>query len=176
MDEDKALFFSEMADVTRHRKADRAERQTSAEIDPSVAARRDAAVREDFVDPNRLSGDYAPPLGPYDEISFARPGVQSGVLRKLRLGQYPSEATLDLHGRTVEQARVEVFDFIDQSRKYGLRTVRITHGKGERSERGYSLLKSFVALWLPQLDDVLACYTAQPKDGGRGAVYVLIKT
>ncbi|HET8706021.1 MAG TPA: Smr/MutS family protein, partial [Pseudomonadales bacterium] len=37
------------------------------------------------------------------------------------------------------------------------------------------ILKSSVNHWLRQLPQVLAFCSAQPKDGGLGAVYVLVK-
>jgi len=38
-----------------------------------------------------------------------------------------------------------------------------------------AVLKSHLVHWLPQLDDVQAFHTAQPKDGGAGALYVLLR-
>ena len=175
MSEEEDLFMQEMQGVTPHKKAQKVQVDKQPSLDASVDIRREAAQQEPTKASDELSVEYAPPLGPHDEISFALDGVQAGVLRKLRLGQYSCEATLDLHGKTVLEARKEVLAFIQQSIKYDLRTVMITHGKGLKSERGYSLLKSFVALWLPQLKEVLACHSAQSYHGGRGAVYVLLR-
>jgi DNA-nicking Smr family endonuclease len=112
---------------------------------------------------------------PGDWLAYKQAGVQEGVFRKLRLGKYPIQAQLDLHRLTVRQARERIWRFIRDARLQGLRTVLITHGKGERSQP-QAVLKSYTRTWLRQLDDeVLAFHTAQPRHGGVGAVYVLLK-
>ncbi|MGY8862749.1 MAG: Smr/MutS family protein, partial [Pseudomonadales bacterium] len=40
---------------------------------------------------------------------------------------------------------------------------------------GQAIIKSHVNHWLQQLDAVLAFTSALPKDGGTGALYVLLK-
>ena len=44
---------------------------------------------------------------------------------------------------TVEEARREVFAFINDCVRYGLRSVIILHGKGERNPDGIAQLKSY---------------------------------
>ena len=78
---------------------------------------------------------------------------------------------------TAEIARNEIFEFIEECYQYGLRSVLIVHGKGESkadSTRG-SILKGCVDKWLRDLKTVLAFHSAQPRDGGTGAVYVLLR-
>ena len=76
---------------------------------------------------------------------------------------------------TIEKAREVVFSFINDCVKYDLRTVIIMPGKGDRNNEDPALLKSHLVHWLPQLPDVLAYHTAQPNDGGAGAMYVLLR-
>ena len=175
MSEDDELFAREMADVAPIQQKNKADAGKESRPDPGLEERRRAAVTIANVDSNFLSADYAPSLAPMDLVSFHRPGVQHGVLRKLRLGQYPLEATLDLHRRNVEQARVELFEFVRDCVNYGLRTVLITHGRGDRGGENKAVLKSYCAHWLPQIAEVLAIHTAQPKHGSYGALYVLLK-
>jgi DNA-nicking Smr family endonuclease len=96
------------------------------------------------------------------------------VYKKLRLGKYPLQARLDLHRKTLKQARDEVIHFIAQCIKMDLRTVLIVHGRGERSTP-QALMKSFVASWLTQIDEVQCAHSAQRFHGGSGAVYLLLK-
>lgn len=110
-----------------------------------------------------------------DELLFCRPGIQHGTFRKLRKGQFVVEAELDLHGLFVKEARVVLLDFLNQARAQGARCVRIIHGKGLRSRHKGPVLKTKVNAWLRQRDEVLAFASAMPKDGGTGAVYVLLK-
>jgi DNA-nicking Smr family endonuclease len=137
-------------------------------------ARRHAAITEMSQDENLLTTEYVEMVDPYDIIEFKRPGVQEGVYRKLRLGKYEVDAVLDLHRKTVEQARHEVFEFIRECSRLGVRTVMILHGKGDRSQQP-ALLKSYVNKWLPNLPAVMAFHSAQKHHGGAGAMYVLLK-
>jgi len=110
-----------------------------------------------------------------EELLFMRPGVQQGVWRKFRRGQYAIEAELDLHGCTVEMARARVADFIRAAQAGGRRCVRIIHGKGLSSKGKIPILKGKVNSWLRQTDAVLGFSSARPNDGGTGAVYILLK-
>ncbi len=125
---------------------------------------------------NLLSDEYEPAeVETGDELLFARPGLQHIVMRKLRHAQYAIEAELDLHGHTVSQAREALVRFLADSRARGRRCVRIVHGKGKNAEGKLPILKGKVNTWLRQKDEVLAFCSAQPRDGGTGAVYVLLK-
>jgi len=109
-----------------------------------------------------------------DELTFRRPGVQDGVLRKLRRGQYRVEAELDLHGLILEQARGELRAFLARSIASHKRCVRIIHGKGLRSGQRGPVLKKAVNLILRKTSAVVAFCSARPVDGGTGAIYVLL--
>lgn len=168
-------FLEEMKDVRRIKKSNRAEMQVPRELTPGHLERQRAAVDKPVKDGNPLTSNSVQPLTAQDVLSWQRPGVQNGVFRKLKLGQYPIEARLDLHGMTVEQARLEVFGFIGDCVRYELRTVIILHGKGERNPDGIAQLKSFLAKWLPELESVLAFHSAQKRHGGTGVVYVMVR-
>ncbi len=172
---DRLSFLEEMKDVRRIRKPNRAEITTPRELTPGHLERQRAAVETPFRDANPLTSDIVDPLTAHDILCWQRPGIQHGVFRRLKLGQYPIEARLDLHRLTVEQARMDVFRFISDCVRYGLRSVIILHGKGERNPDGVAQLKSYLAKWLPELSDVLAFHSAQKHHGGTGAVYVMVR-
>ena len=172
---DRLSFLEEMKDVRRIRKPNRAEITTPRELTPGHLERQRAAVEKPLRDANPLTSDIVDPLTAHDILCWQRPGIQHGVFRKFRLGQYPIEARLDLHRMTVEQARRDVFRFIGDCVRYGLRTVIILHGKGERNPDGVAQLKSYLAKWLPELSEVLAIHSAQKHHGGTGAVYVMVR-
>lgn len=109
-----------------------------------------------------------------DILSFSRSGLQHSVLKKLRQGKQPIEHVLDLHGLTVAEARKTLQAFLGECEASGLRHVIIVHGKGFRS-KDKPVIKPMVNRWLRAVDNVLAFHSAQPKDGGNGAVYVLLK-
>jgi DNA-nicking Smr family endonuclease len=174
MTSDDALFLAEMDGVAPLAESHLRVRAESPEA-PSLAqlARRQAAANA-AKDNNTLTLGEVPPVDPFDEIAFKRDGVQTGVYRKLRLGRYPQEATLDLHRMTVREAREAVWRFVHDAQRAGLRSVIITHGRGDRSETP-GRLKSYVAHWLPTLPLVLAFHSAQRHHGGYGACYVLLR-
>lgn len=142
--------------------------------DENVLRRRAAAVTEDA--PGAPISDTAAMMHvcqPEEVLSFARNGVQLRVMHKLRQGQPHWQAAVDLHGATVDEAREAVLELLREGRREGLQCVKVVHGKGLMN--GQALLKTCVNGWLRQLPDVLAFASALPRDGGAGAVYVLLK-
>lgn len=151
-------------------RSEQAQKQT-----PGMAERRKAAQRDESLYSNQLAtGDEIKQLDPFDMLSFARPGVQHGVFKNLRQGKYEIHSALDLHGKTVEQSRQAVWDFIRDCNKQGVRCGLITHGKGYGREEP-AKLKSCVNHWLAQIESVLAFHSAQKQHGGLGATYILFK-
>ena len=176
--EDDDLFMREMTGVEPlKREARVALRGAQGVRDSSLAVRRQAAVSAGQVDPNTLSDVVPEPLDPWYVLDFKRPGIQNGVYRKLKQGRYESEARLDLHRMTVQRARREVFEFVEESSEHGLRSILLVHGKGETAAQAQKsgVLKACVNHWLKELDKVQAFHSAQPHHGGTGAVYVLLK-
>lgn len=112
------------------------------------------------------------PVGPEDMISFAKPGLQHKVLRKLRLGQYNVNAILDLHGMTIENAQAALSDFLIACEQQDIRHVLIIHGKGRAQEK--PILKNKLNNWLREAEHVLA-FCSAAKHGRGGALYVLLK-
>ncbi|MDQ1363088.1 MAG: hypothetical protein QG652_948 [Pseudomonadota bacterium] len=122
---------------------------------------------------DRLSDEFIPPCD--NLLEFMRPGVQRTLFRQLRTGRLPAEAHLDLHGMTRDAARLRLQQFLQQAQQHRLKVVCIVHGKGYHSEDGRPVLKAMVNKWLQDLSEVLAFCSAQPADGGSGAVYALLK-
>jgi len=107
-------------------------------------------------------------------LAYQTDGLQRSVLRKLRRGQLPPSTRIDLHGKTVEQAKLILAQVLENSDRYG-QNLLIVHGRGLSSPQGEAILKRRVAYWLRQHPNVLAYCSAQPQDGGTGAVYVLLR-
>lgn len=136
--------------------------------------RRRAAENEERRPEDPLTSEPLEMVEPLAVISYCKAGVQHGVFKKLRLGKYPFDARLDLHRLTVDQAREEIYRFVNDCVAHDIRAALITHGKGEGRDKP-ALLKSCVAHWLPELDQVLAFHSAQKHHGSYGATYVLFK-
>lgn len=172
-DDDFALFQEMMGDV-KPLQQDTTEHKKQHQVTDAHLAKREAAIWLTEDDPEYLSIDHATMLKPDDMIEFKRDGVQEGVYRKLRLGKYPIQARLDLHRRTLKEARDEVVKFLKQCIQWDIRTVVIVHGKGEKSNPP-AMMKSFVYQWLQQIRDVQCIHSAQRYHGGTGAVYVMLR-
>ncbi|TGG93241.1 DNA endonuclease SmrA [Natronospirillum operosum] len=174
-DEDD-LFAQEMAGVRRLRAEPtvRLQRQPAPETDAALARRRAAAERDQQVTVDGLSETHIEWVQPTDVLSWRAAGVAHGVFRRLKQGDYILDARLDLHRHTVEQARRALIRFILDCQTYDVRAAIVLHGKGERGERK-AVIKSYTHHWLQRIPEVLAFHSAQPRHGGAGALYVLIK-
>jgi DNA-nicking Smr family endonuclease len=115
-------------------------------------------------------------IGAGESLYFARTGLQQRLLQRLRRGQLPCEAELDLHGMTIARAQIEMERFLSYCAERRLRTVRIIHGKGYGSREQAPVLKSRVNHWLREQQDVLAFCSSRRDQGGTGAVNVLLRS
>ncbi len=179
-DDEESLFLDEMSGVTPLKRESRVRLEGGKNArDSSQELRREAAVTDKLRDGNVLTEDglAITPLDPWYVLEYKRPGVQNGVFRKLKQGKYEADARLDLHRMTTRVARKELFEFIRDSHLLGIRSVMIIHGKGEsKAERERSsILKGCTDHWLRELETVQAFHSAQPRHGGTGAVYVLLR-
>ena len=96
------------------------------------------------------------------------------MLRDLKKGtRYPVGLTLDLHGLTQAAARRAIDEALDRARETGIRCLLIIHGKGLRSA-GEATLKHLSTRHLKTRAEVRAYCSAQVRDGGTGALYVLL--
>ncbi len=174
MSQDDFELFQQMMGDVKPLHNDTAELKKSHQVSQAQLAKREAAIWLSGDNPEHLSIDHAPMIKPDDVIEFKRDGVQDGVYRKFRLGKYPIQARLDLHRKTLKEARDEVVHFLKQCMSMDIRTVVIVHGRGERSNPP-ALMKSYVAQWLTQINDVQCVHSAQRFHGGTGAVYILLR-
>ncbi|WP_411725975.1 Smr/MutS family protein [Methyloglobulus sp.] len=110
-----------------------------------------------------------------EPLSFTAPGIQNSVLAKLRKGFFGLQAEIDLHGFNSDAAKQQLLHFLHASTKSGYRCIHVIHGKGYRSSDAHPVLKNHLNRWLRQHKDVQAFCSASPRQGGTGAVYVLLK-
>ena len=167
--EDRALWRKTMRDVKpiAPARSSRAAEEDELEIEPTPAPK---PVRHATASVKR--GAHLPPLAPGES-----PGVDRRTADRFRRGQLEVEARLDLHGLTQEKAHRALASFIQEAHASGLRTVLVITGKGGFGDaRG--VLREAVPRWLNEGDlrpRVLSCAWAQPKHGGAGALYVLLR-
>jgi DNA-nicking Smr family endonuclease len=171
-------------------------------LKPGISADEDALFQAAMGDVDRLDDDGDPtmppaapaapkaPMEPQPRPYQPRPrtplphlehGLSSDVdkrtLERLRRGRLRTEARLDLHGMTQDAAHRALTAFIPRVQASGMRCVIVVTGKGRISEGG-GVLKNQVPKWLnaPDLRPLILAFSdTQPRDGGSGALYVLIR-
>lgn len=105
-------------------------------------------------------------------------GVDGRTLSKLKKGQLPIEAVLDLHGMSLDKAHTKCIGFLKGAQLKGYRCVLIITGKGKFSKEKIGIIKKHFPDWIhedPLSKIVLSFSVAQIKDGGTGAFYVLLR-
>ncbi len=108
--------------------------------------------------------------------AFVRGDVAPDTARNLRRGQWRAGAELDLHGLRVRAGSPCAADhFLDECQEHGIRCVRIVHGKGYNSEGLEPVLKDKARTWLVQKAEVMAFSEAPEREGGAGALLVLLR-
>ena len=169
----RALFRAAVADACPLPPLDRVQLAPPPPPALPLQSQRDerealAASLSDDIDVERLLETDA-------ELSFRRPGIGPEVLRRLRRGQWVVQDELDLHGMRRDQARDALLGFIQHAQARDRRCLRVIHGKGLSSPGREPVLKHKVRGWLVQIDAVLAFCQAGPRDGGAGALLVLLR-
>jgi DNA-nicking Smr family endonuclease len=136
----------------------------------------------------------APEVVPADLQDHAHggvPGMDRRLQLRLKRGQLPIEARIDLHGLTREKAHVALNGFLARQEALGRRCVLVITGKGRpdwqqpghdspwgHTEREIGVIRRALPGWLgdyPNKARILAFTPAQPQDGGKGAWYVLLR-
>ena len=111
-----------------------------------------------------------PPLGRFADIDRAS-------AERLKRGLHPIAARIDLHGLTQAEAHRELAEFVEFSHQAGRRCVLVITGRG-LGPSGPGVLKRAVPRWLDEAGlrrRILAVATAQPRHGGAGALYLLLR-
>lgn len=104
------------------------------------------------------------------------PGVSLSQVAELRTGKMHLEATLDLHGLTIQDALRTMHAFLLESRALGRRRVLIVHGKGTHSEHGAPLREAVVSDLLEATSGLVHAFaSAASSDGGEGATVVMLR-
>ena len=113
------------------------------------------------------------------------PQIDKRTALRLRRGQIPIEARIDLHGLYQAQAKAALIRFLQQAHGRGCRCVLVVTGKGKLilegesvDERTPGVIKRSFKTWLaeePLKSIVLKAQSALVKDGGQGAYYVLLR-
>jgi DNA-nicking Smr family endonuclease len=141
---------------------------------PKPRARFTEAEHQAVLEESMTAGPDPSDMETGEELVFQRSNISRKVMRQLRRGNYAVQEEIDLHGLTADEAHVELHGFIKECSAARIRCIRVVHGKGRGSGPKGPVLKAGVNRWLTQWEEVAAFCSAQPRDGGTGAVYVLL--
>ncbi len=137
-------------------------------------ARRESAQAE-LAGDSFLSDDFVELLPPFDPVEFRRDGIQLAVVDRLRHGGYPAQSRLHLLRRPLAECRRQLPPFIHEAYAHDLRSLLIVHGRGQQIDSPANVLRSYLAKWLIQFEEVQAYVSAQQADGGLGATWVMLR-
>ena len=123
-----------------------------------------------------------PPSRPSERGHGDTPGVDGRTAAKLKRGLLPIDGTIDLHGQSRDAAQRSLTRFIEARQAAGARCILVITGKG-LNQGGHGdwspgVLRQAVPEWLnapPLAERVLGFSYAQPRHGGSGALYVLLR-
>lgn len=169
-DEEKELWQQVTGGIRRIVRPKTVERKAPAPPGPRLKSRPRPSRPAPVVAPRP-----APPAEPLMEHGSA-PGLDKRTQLRLRRGQIEIQGVMDLHGLTQVEAHRALQGFIEGAYNAGKRAVLVITGKGLTP--GSGVLRDAVPRWLnedPLRKMILAFSHAQPKDGGEGALYVLVK-
>jgi DNA-nicking Smr family endonuclease len=108
----------------------------------------------------------------------ARDGIDAKLVRKMDLGKMPIDATIDLHGNSLDQAFAKFNAFIESCYYKGCRTLLVITGKGSRSSDKSATINNELPKWINNSyirEKVLRFSYSHPIKGGKGAYLVLLK-
>ncbi|WP_106477215.1 Smr/MutS family protein [Phytohalomonas tamaricis] len=167
----------------RHNRADTGRPVHTQRDRDTLDARRQAAITASSDTPSsRTSDGRVDPVRPSESLFFALPDLPYRTVQQLKRGDIEWQSGLDLHGYTIDEARLQLETFLHEARAERIRCVLVVHGKAwttmasdPLSQNRYPVIKSHVNAWLRELPEVLAFCSATPNDGGTGAVYVLLR-
>ena len=105
-------------------------------------------------------------------------GISASQADKLRKGKIRPERTIDLHGFTQLRAHSYINDELIKCHRRNIRSILIITGKKYGKMGAEGVLKKEVPKWLnlsPLKEIILMTSWATPRDGGEGALYVLLR-
>lgn len=168
-------FFEEMQDVKPLAASNKAQLNSKGQETLAQRLKREALEKQVALDDNGLSVEYVEPVDPHDFITYKQDGIQEGVYKNLRLGKYDIDSRLVLKHLHFDDARLTIYNTLQECHERGIRCVLIDHGVGLHSKPFPAFMKSYVNQWLREMNMVIAFHTALKQHGGLGAVYVLLK-
>jgi DNA-nicking Smr family endonuclease len=189
-DNDQSLWERYTADIDKIGPANvaRDDIKRDAETRPSPTKNKTGKTEENpaaFISALDNFGSGMKPADTGDRGSSAPAQIDKRTAMRLKRGQMPIDARIDLHGMYQRDAKARLLGFIAQSFGRGDRCVLVITGKGRLVFEGEmpesntpGVIKRNFKSWLgeePYASMILKIEKAQIKDGGEGAYYILLR-
>lgn len=176
--EDKSLFAEAVMDVTKlkpQHKVTLSQRQLQKQRTGKPNKLNAKTVDMAVFDASIHTGETVCAVNAHQPLSFKRPQLDAKSFKRLQKGLFQTLWQLDLHGLTEMVADQQLQCFIREALTENARYLIIIHGKGYNSNTDTPVLKNLVNQRLRLFPEVLGFCSANPKDGGTGAVYVFLQ-
>ncbi len=171
-DEEKALFRKMMISVRPLKTQPKRAESTTPRV--LVKPLTKVSYPDAKTPTHYLSNHYTQVVNSETILSYCKQSIPKKRLNELKNGKIPWQAHIDLHGLKPDAASNSLCRFIEQQTHTENRCLLVIHGKG--GIRGEApILKNLVNHWLQQLPQILAFHSALPRDGGCGALYILLQ-
>ncbi|MSO72126.1 MAG: DNA mismatch repair protein MutS [Rhodospirillaceae bacterium] len=142
-----------------------------AETDPPASSRVSPALRSQMPPrPSRI------PIPPTPLTLGTTADIDRRTAQRLKRGDMAVDGRIDLHGLNLDQAHDALAVYIRSAYARGARCLVVVTGKGKGESIGK--IRNETPHWLnqaPLRSLILAVASARPRDGGEGALYVLLK-
>lgn len=169
-DEDRALFRASVDAIKPLKKNIGRALTEKPDLTPPIEKKIESGAKSQ----RSLSSMYYEEVDVEACLSYRQPSLSQKCFTDLKNARKPWQCCLDLHGLRPDEAEEKILGFLSKVQEKGYQRVLIIHGKGGRSNKK-AILKNLVNHWLKQLPEILAFHSALPRDGGNGALYILIK-
>ena len=171
---DEELFAEATNDVERASWR----RTPYSSIKPVLAPAGNADLEARRLMQEAVDGEHHPAIPDHPEYIEGWVGtVGRRFLPNLRNGLYSIQGQLDLHGLSRAEAEAAVEEYIIRMSRFHPCCVKIIHGRGINSPTDRATLKESLQRLLStrKMSRYVVAYASAPaKDGGVGAVYVLL--
>jgi DNA-nicking Smr family endonuclease len=170
--------------MSKHDDLKKLDRDKLAKHAPPTGPQREASASSPAAS---TTSTTAPPTSQVAAPKASGPNRNSGAalalasraeLKKLRAGKIRPQQTIDLHGFTRDNAYRRLCHEVARATTADFRCLLVIHGKGQHSSSGAVTIRDALSDWLtqpPLAQHVAGCTLAQPRDGGSGASYLLLR-
>jgi DNA-nicking Smr family endonuclease len=173
--EERALWAKAMVDAKPLKRRGKKTETPRPDPTPPETPKKPKKAGRTPLPPPPPSPPTPPAKAPVEVGTHLAPGIDKRTAERFRKGQREIDGRLDLHGMSQDAAWRRLVSTIERAHRDGKRALLVITGKGSA---GGGVLRTTVPRWLteaPLKPLVLAHAPAQPKDGGSGALYVLLR-